>query len=407
LVSISRGNLKGSCLDETVGNAKNYTCTYTDVKTFTPSVKVVDLYGNTYYPKAPKIDIEDEENSKPEITIEKDETIYSKGEKITLKAIASDSDGEIKSIKWEGYRNSLELFNNTSLDNAYLYAPAVTEDKIKYYLFKLTVIDNDNTEVSKLYTVKVQGTTTSKRELTYIEDVNYADSCASYNETGCAYAINSNLTTLTKKWKYKNTGNIDLTNLSFLLIDNDKGNISIERINLDKTSLKEDEELIISMDISIPSSLVDGEYSARWKIKSNGETIKFPNENDATMFFKFNLNRGIASTTSNLEDLLVGKTFYHKCGTKVETLSFYNNGKIKIIKSDATDYEDYKIIDNTVETTDSGKIETHTYTNRTSKYLIFEDNDNDITKLYYSKVNAESSASNTCGDSSVALLGLL
>ena len=200
--SISIRRLGGKCTYETVSNTINYTCTYSKVDSFEPSVKVADLNGITYYLKAPKVKIEDDENEKPSITIEKDETVYTKGEKIILKAIASDTDGRIESVKWQVFFNDIEIFNNTSLDNAYIYAPTLTEDKIKNYLFKLIVTDNDNASTTSFYTVKVQGSTTSKRELEYISDLNYEDTCDTYDEGGCSFDINSNLTTLTKQWKY-------------------------------------------------------------------------------------------------------------------------------------------------------------------------------------------------------------
>ena len=148
-----------------------------------------------------------------------------------------------------------------------------------------------------------------------MRDINYADGCSLYTDTNCGAEITASTTALTKKWQFTNSGNTELKNLQFWLIlsDDHKGGIGIGTIKTDMPTIACGSDFVVSADMNIPETVADGQYSAQWSIRDeNGNSIKFPNGNNATMFFKFNLNRGIApeTTTGDLYTLLVGKTFY-------------------------------------------------------------------------------------------------
>ena len=399
---LSSGNLKGTCTSKSITTTKaEYKCTYnTTLAKFTPSMKVEDTNSSVFFPQAPKVEVIEDNNNAPSITIIEDENIYTKGQKIYLKASASD-DGYISSTIWETYRSELKIFNKNSIDKAYFYAPTLLQNR-RIYFFKITVLDNHKRSTSKIYAIKVQGDTSIKKEIKYISDINYADTCSSFTQTNCGYKItDTSLEKITKKWKYKNTGNVDLKSIKFYTETKSDFIGTLQIGNPSSASIiRQDSDFEISVDISIPKNMIDGEYTRKWILKDNfGNNIKFSNGNIAIMFFKFKLQRGITSESLSLEDLLLGKTLYEKCENHVNTLVFQHNGKIKSIEKNDIKYIPYSIAGNILTTSDEEGEETKTLKSSSSKYIKLEENNEDITTFYFSKYDANHAPfNNDCND---------
>ncbi len=399
---LSSRNLKGTCTSKSITTTKaEYKCTYnTTLAKFTPSMKVEDTNSSVFFPQAPKVEVIEDNNNAPSITIIEDENIYTKGQKIYLKASASD-DGYISSTIWETYRSELKIFNKNSIDKAYFYAPTLLQNR-RIYFFKITVLDNHKRSTSKIYAIKVQGDTSIKKEIKYISDINYADTCSSFTQTNCGYKITDiSLEKITKKWKYKNTGNVDLKSIKFYTETKSDFIGTLQIGNPSSASIiRQDSDFEISVDISIPKNMIDGEYTRKWILKDNfGNNIKFSNGNIAIMFFKFKLQRGITSESLSLEDLLLGKTLYEKCENHVNTLVFQHNGKIKSIEKNDIKYIPYSIAGNIITTSDEEGEETKTLKSSSSKYIKLEENNEDITTFYFSKNDANHAPfNNDCND---------
>jgi len=406
--SIIKQKLRGECNKETINSDILYTCTYNEEMNKFPYIRV-NINNKSKLVLAKKITVTNPQNSAPEITFENNKLTYTyePNKKIYLKAIVSDSDGDSISKKWEAFRNDEKIYSSTN-SIAHIYAPINNTIKDKIYLFKLTATDSKGASTTKLYSVIIKGQSTDKKlELQYISGgETQADSCSEYSDKSCTYfSIDSSMTNFTKTWTLKNSGDTILNNLKFKLIDDSRDGIIINNIKTNKSIINIGDEVKVSADFYIPKDLADGKYEARWQILNDDfSSIKTPESNgvsnDAHMWFKFELNRGVSNDNKKLEDLIVGKTFYQKCGSSVDTLMFQDK-KIKIIESNnQIEYIDYTISGDTLITNDDedGE-ETHIFKDSSSKYVRLTESNGEITILYFNKNDALNAPDNDdCND---------
>ncbi len=270
-------------------SGNEYTYKYDNSGEYAPVFKVLLATKKVITTNGPKITVNAQGNSKPIVTITTPTDItYQAGDKISLNASVSDSDGYIRSVKWFPATAGISIINSTSASGAYFYAPESAFDK-KYKIL-LDVTDNQGAVIHSALRVSVGESDVVNQQLAFMRE-SHADGCVEYVQKDCGYDI-SESEELTKKWTFKNTGDSTLENLQFSFrgVDNYKGDIQVGRISVNKNSVLSGEEFEISVNLEIPESLANGQYSARWDIlDKNGDYILFPNSNTATMYFKFNI----------------------------------------------------------------------------------------------------------------------
>jgi len=408
--SIIKKELRGECNKETINSDILYTCTYDKEMNKFPYIKV-NINNKSKLVLAKKINVINPQNSAPEIVFENDknEYTYEPNKKIFLKAIISDSDQDSINKKWVAYKNNEKIFLSTN-STAYIYAPINNTTKNITYLFKLTATDSKGASTSKLYSVIIKGQSTDKKlELQYISGgETQADSCSEYSNKSCTYfSIDSSITNFTKTWTFKNSGDTILNNLKFKLIDDSRNGIIVNNIKTNKSIINIGDEVKVSADFYIPKDLADGKYEARWQILNDDfSSIKTPESNgvsnDAHMWFKFELNRGVSNDNKDLKDLIVGKTFYGKWCDGFSTLIFQENGHTKELYDDGKiEYFDYTISGNILTTINDDKKNEHIFKDISSKYIRFDETNGEITTLYFNKNDAlNAPANNDCGNNS-------
>ena len=337
LYYITKAGLSCNVIDD-ISDVSNYiyTCTYNAANVYNPFVKVV-LKNDTKLQmiNTPQVFVQEVGNIEPTIELPIDTKVYTAGEHIVLNAEVTDSDGYITSTKWTPYLNNLTIFNSTNAKEAYVVAPTILETE-KSYWFKVVTTDNRGAQKINYRIVKVQGDSTKTRELTFVSET-LSDNCTSYFNSECGYEITSGDTSL-KIWKFQNTGNFDFETLQFVLNDDDSSLIVVGNPKLITASsdLSIDGEIQIATTMNY-TDVIDGEYGARWLIQDKyGNRITMPNGNDAQMWFKVKLNRGISDSEINLESLIYGKTFYQNYCGYVNEFTFKTDGTISILNSDGS-----------------------------------------------------------------------
>jgi len=113
---------------------------------------------------------------------------------------------------------------------------------------------------------------------------------------------------------------------------------------------------------------------------------------DAKAFFS-----GSNGTTKNLKDI-VGRTIYQYCTTNSEmfSMTFQNDGKIKMKGDKEIDYVSYRIDKNILYTTEEGKEIEHTVLEFTNRYIKFVDKDKTSSTFYSTKVDAKANPESDC-----------
>lgn len=270
-------------------SGNEYTYKYDNSGEYAPVFKVLLADKKVITVKGPKITVNAQGNSKPTVTITTPTDItYQTGDKISLNAIVSDADGYIRSVKWSPATAGISIINSTSASGAYFYVPKSAY--AKRYKILLDVTDNQGAITRDGLLVSVGESDEVNEQLLFMSE-SHADGCVEYAQEDCGYDIDES-GKLTKKWTFKNTGDSTLENLQFSFrgVDNHKGDIQLGYISVDKNTVSPGEEFEISIDIDIPDSIANGLYSARWDIlNNNGDYIRFPNGNTATMYFKLNI----------------------------------------------------------------------------------------------------------------------
>jgi len=117
---------------------------------------------------------------------------------------------------------------------------------------------------------------------------------------------------------------------------------------------------------------------------------------------------GGGANSSDLANLIVGKTLYQHCiddgKNGVGEITFGNDDKITIKELDGDIEENSYDIDGNVITTyeyENGQEETKTHTliESTDKYIKFDDGDGETSTFYYNKDDALNAPADDCGDS--------
>jgi|GEM_PF-1158883 len=301
---------------ETVTSSNTYTYTYDKSGNYSPLFIIKLTNGKTVWIKAPKVTVNQPDNQKPVIKITTDSTAtYQPGEKITLAADVTD-DGNIKDSEWASDDKSLIITHSGSLTRAYIIAPESNRDR--EYRLTLKVVDDDNAESIESIIIKVAKKENVTKALAFISE-NYPDGCSNFNNENCGYPITDNTSSFTKTWTFKNIGNVALSNLSFNFrgADDAKGDIRTGRIGVDKTTVQPNQEFQISVDITIPDNMVNGNYRARWDILDNGDNISL-NQTTATMYFVFVLNRGSNDNDAQITEVTASPSSNITAGQNVD-----------------------------------------------------------------------------------------
>ncbi len=101
-----------------------------------------------------------------------------------------------------------------------------------------------------------------------------------------------------------------------------------------------------------------------------------------------------------LKDLIVGKTFYEKCGSTVYTNIFQIDGQMKWINGDGdgdSGYVAYTVLGDTLITTDEKK-RVFVLKDSASNYINLEDLEGNIKTLYFNQIDAINAPNNSCDE---------
>ncbi len=134
-----------------------------------------------------------------------------------------------------------------------------------------------------------------KKELSLPLNESYQDTCDKYNQNECAYSVEPS-ETIIKKWSFFNKRAETLSNLHVVTTDDKSGLLMVGKLSLSTTTLKKDDEVIVTSDITIPSDIVNGEYKVHYELRDDsGEIIYYVGTQlPMNFWFKFIVTNGIA-----------------------------------------------------------------------------------------------------------------
>ncbi len=177
-------------------------------------------------------------------------------------------------------------------------------------------------------------------------------------------------------------------------------------------------------------TLDSGAYNTTYSVDNNGHLFLMENEegggeyiytsqhsdylkvcemdnNDCETYFFFDRQKALDfrdernyNISNDLEELIVGNTFYTKCGTGVETVTWQADGIGKMEDKEGNAfYAEYVISGNVLITTfEDGDEESYTYKDSTSTYIRYTGVNGDILTDYYNYSDAQNAPDNDCGD---------
>ena len=252
------------------------------------------LFASIIYVTVNIANIDEPDSNQIPIVSSQNITVEENSQNNSITLIGNDADGDALTYS---YTNPIHGTLSGVAPNL-TYIPGTNYDGLDSFTFKV----NDGIVDSLAGTINITINNIEvvyQPELTFIGE-SYPDGCIDYTQTDCGYEITS-LTTLTKTWTFQNSGYTELNNISLVLIDEDQGGIVISPLTVNKTTIATGEQFVVSANIALADTVIDGQYSTRWKfVDASGNDIVFANQNTATAYFKFNLLRGITPATDEV-----------------------------------------------------------------------------------------------------------
>jgi len=191
------------------------------------------------------------------------------------------------------YGNNIKVTIDSSVDS--------TQSGVYHVTYR--AVDKVGNKTTKRRTVIVKGTKEEIPEshiipisklLSIPRSTGPADSCYSFFQTGCEALVDEGKT-YSKSWTFTNTGNVELTHLKIVSLQQSKG-ISVKVSKPIDSTIEVGKTGTVKMNITVPDNIEPGIYKGRFKIVDDKGDILYTSGNSTYFWYMFNIPEKLPST---------------------------------------------------------------------------------------------------------------